>query len=184
MTLRCTEGPLRGEVIAVESELVLGRECSEPGRLGGDPRLSRRHARIFTDDADGVVVEDLGSTNGTWVNDERLAEPRILGNGDELRMGQTCFTVELPDQPAATQIDTAAAIAAATIDGRPAAAPSVRIVAGPSEGLEITLGEELLIGRSYGEPGALGGDRLLSRRHARIARGEGGVFFIEDTGSP
>ena len=41
----------------------------------------------------------------------------------------------------------------------------------------------MLIGRSYGEPGALGGDRLLSRRHARIARGEGGVFFIEDTGS-
>ena len=86
------------------------------------------------------VVEDLGSTNGTWVNDERLTEPRILGNGDELRMGQTCFTVELPDQPAATQIDTAAAIAAATIDDRPPAVPSVRIVAGPSEGLEITLG--------------------------------------------
>ena len=54
---------------------------------------------------------------------------------------------------------------------------------GRKQGEEIQLGAELLIGRSYGEPGALGGDRRLSRRHARIARGPGGVFFIEDTGS-
>ncbi len=135
------------------------------------------------DDGGAMAVEDLGSTNGTWVNDERLAEPRTLADGDELRLGQSCFTVELPHRPAATQLDTGAAIAAPTIGDRAPAEPCVRVVSGPSEGLEIAIGAEFLIGRSYGEPGALGGDRLLSRRHARIARGAGGSFFIEDTGS-
>jgi len=59
----------------------------------------------------------------------------------------------------------------------------LRVIAGPMEGQEVELGDELLIGRGYGEPGALGGDRLLSRRHARIARGPGGAFYIQDTGS-
>jgi len=86
VTLRCTGGPLIGETLTVESELVLGRELPEPGRLGGDPRLSRRHARVFIDDAGRGMVEDLGSTNGTWVNDEQLTDGRILANGDRLRV--------------------------------------------------------------------------------------------------
>ena len=72
---------------------------------------------------------------------------------------------------------------APTVAEMPAPVPVLRVTAGPQRGEEIPLDQELLIGRSYGEPGALGGDRRLSRRHARIARGPGGVFFIEDTGS-
>jgi pSer/pThr/pTyr-binding forkhead associated (FHA) protein len=179
--LRCTKGPIAGEVLEIEAELVFGRVEPEPGHLGEDPRLSRRHARVFIDDAGSAIVEDLGSTNGTWVNDERLEEPRFLHHGDELRVGQTCFTVELPKGRAATQLDSA--IAAPTLSDGPPATPCLRVAAGPSQGLEIALGDELPIGRGYPEPGDLGGDRLLSRRHARIARGQGGVFFIEDTGS-
>jgi pSer/pThr/pTyr-binding forkhead associated (FHA) protein len=183
VTLRCTNGPLAGEVITVESELVLGRILPEPGNLGGDLRLSRRHARIFADGSGNAVIEDLGSTNGTWANDARLSEPHVLCNGDELRLGQSCFAVELPLPPAPTEYGTDAAAGAPTIGDRPAPTPSVRVVAGPSAGQEVELGNGLLIGRSYGEPGALGGDSRLSRRHARIAREPGGAFFIEDTGS-
>lgn len=183
VTLRCTAGPPAGETITVDSELMFGRELPEPGRCGGDPRLSRRHARVFIGGSEQAMVEDLGSTNGTWVNDERLTEARILANGDRLRVGQTSFDVDVPERPALTTVDTGPAIASPTLPDAPASLSRLRAIAGPLAGTEITLGDELLIGRSYGEPGALGGDRRLSRRHARIARGPGGVFFIHDTGS-
>ncbi len=183
LTLHCSDGPLAGELITVETELVVGREMPSPGNLGGDPRLSRRHARIFGDAGGNPVVEDLGSTNGTWANDERVTGPRLLSEGDELRLGQHCFVVKLPDRPAPTELDPVGMAGAPTLGNRARRAPCIRIVAGPSEGQEVELGDGLLIGRGYGEPGALGGDRRLSRRHARIACEPGGVFFIEDTGS-
>jgi pSer/pThr/pTyr-binding forkhead associated (FHA) protein len=183
LTLRCTDGPLAGEVVAIESELVFGRMLPEPGNLGGDLRLSRRHARIFSDPAGNAVIEDLGSTNGTWANDERLTQPIVLRNGDELRMGQSCLIVELPDVPVSPEIGSAEVASAETLADRMPPAPRVRVVAGPAAGREVELGTGLLIGRNYGEPGDLGGDSRLSRRHARIAREPGGTFFIEDTGS-
>jgi len=181
--LRCTEGPCAGEIIRIDSELVLGREEPGLGRLGGDSRLSRRHARVSFDEAGRAVVEDLGSTNGTWVNEQRLTDARICVSGDVLRVGQTTFEVEVAAARAATRVDTAVPASAATIAEAPSPAPLLRVVAGPKQGEDIQLADELLIGRSFGEPGALGGDKRLSRRHARIARGPGGVFFIEDTGS-
>ena len=188
MTLRCTMGPCLGQSIAIESELVLGREEPDPGHLGGDVRLSRRHARISVDEQGRAVIEDLGSTNGTWVNDERLSAPHACVTGDILRVGQSMFELEVAPPPVArTEPDMPAPRSAPTVAEMPAPVPvpvpELRVTAGPRQGEEIPLDQELLIGRSYGEPGALGGDRRLSRRHARIARGPGGVFFIEDTGS-
>ena len=188
MTLRCTMGPCLGQSIAVDSELVLGREEPDPGHLGGDARLSRRHARLSVDERGRAVIEDLGSTNGTWVNDERLSAPHVCVTGDILRVGQSTFELDVvPPRAARTEPEMPAPRSAPTVAEMPApvpdSVPELRVTAGPREGEEIPLGQELLIGRSYGEPGALGGDRRLSRRHARIARGPGGVFFIEDTGS-
>ena len=108
--------------------------------------------------------------------------------GDILRVGQSTFELDVvPPRAARTEPEMPAPRSAPTVAEMPApvpdSVPELRVTAGPREGEEIPLGQELLIGRSYGEPGALGGDRRLSRRHARIARGPGGVFFIEDTGS-
>ncbi len=179
MTLRCTMGPCVGQAIAVDSELVLGRGAPDPGHLGGDARLSRRHARISFDAQGRPVIEDLGSTNGTWLNDERLSAPHRCVTGDILRVGQSTFELDVAPPPA----PMVASRAAATVADRPAPTPVLQMTKGLLEGEDIPLDHELLLGRSYGEPGALGGDRRLSRRHARIARGPGGVYFIEDTGS-
>jgi pSer/pThr/pTyr-binding forkhead associated (FHA) protein len=180
IVLRCTGGPCTGETFTIESELLLGREEPAPGPLGGDGRLSRRHCRLYCDGEGNGIVEDLGSTNGTWVNEERVSEPRALSSGDVLRVGQTTFDVELTAPAAVTQVDSVRTIAETPA---PTVVPWLEVLEGPKQGEQIPLGDELLIGRGYGEPGALGGDRRLSRRHARIARGPGGVFFIEDTGS-
>ena len=54
--------------------------------------VSRRHARLSV--ADGrAVLEDLGSRHGTFVGDERLAQPRTLAHGDSFRLGPLRFTL-------------------------------------------------------------------------------------------
>ena len=65
------------------------------------PTISRRHARITV--GDSVTLEDLGSKNGTWLNDEQLTAPRALAEGDIVRLGSATFTFHLARQPKATE---------------------------------------------------------------------------------
>ena len=53
-----------------------------------DPHLSRRHATVALT-AEGVSLMDLGSTNGTWLNDRRISGPEYLTDGDVIRIGRT-----------------------------------------------------------------------------------------------
>ena len=59
-----------------------------------DKRVSRAHAAIRVDGPQ-VVVEDLGSTNGTWVNGVRIKTPTVLSHGDEVRFHRHTFHMEL-----------------------------------------------------------------------------------------
>jgi pSer/pThr/pTyr-binding forkhead associated (FHA) protein len=95
--LRVTEGPASGSLLRVGSEeFLIGRQAPGAGKLGNDIEISRRHARV-TRSADGsFVIEDLGSTNGTYVNGERIAGARVLQVGDNLEMGDTKLTVDAP----------------------------------------------------------------------------------------
>jgi FHA domain/Lactonase, 7-bladed beta-propeller len=100
--LRVTSGAKEGETIAFDGELVLGRAQKGSGSLGGDQELSRRHARISRAPDGGLVIEDLGSTNGTLVNGRRISGPTPLKAGDAIEVGETKLET-LPD-PAATRI--------------------------------------------------------------------------------
>jgi len=51
-----------------------------------DSRVSKIHARVFAD-ANRWIIEDLGSTNGTLVNGDRIDLPRVLGSGDVVQVG-------------------------------------------------------------------------------------------------
>jgi FHA domain-containing protein len=70
------------------SALTIGRGGSNDLVLDGDEFASTRHARVEPR-GDGVWVEDLGSTNGTYVNGAKLTRPRRLAPGDLLRVGET-----------------------------------------------------------------------------------------------
>ena len=80
-------GPNPGAAFDLTKEVtLLGRDVTNDIPLG-DPEVSRQHARL-TRTPGGYVLEDLGSTNGSFVNGERLVAPRVLASGDLLGMGE------------------------------------------------------------------------------------------------
>jgi predicted component of type VI protein secretion system len=93
-SLKVVAGNAAGSSIALEQELVVGRSTPGLGSLGGDSEISRVHSRIYHDASGQLIVEDLGSTNGTFVNGNRIAAATPLRAGDQVRVGQTTMTVE------------------------------------------------------------------------------------------
>lgn len=71
-------------------ETLLGRDA-EPAAAFAEASISRRHARALVE-GDCVLVEDLGSKNGTYVEGERVAAPTALADGVEVRLGLAAFT--------------------------------------------------------------------------------------------
>jgi len=83
-----------GDELPVDSApLLVGREAENDVPLVRDEFTSGRHARIEPR-RDGVWIEDVGSTNGTFVNGVQLTKPRKLSNGDVIRIGQTDLRFE------------------------------------------------------------------------------------------
>jgi hypothetical protein len=82
-----------GMIYDLDGDLVLGRGDRAEIRLD-DPFASSRHARIY-EQGSIVVIEDLGSTNGTYLNEELLQTPRPLHPGDRVRIGDSEFAFEV-----------------------------------------------------------------------------------------
>ena len=102
------DGPARvGRLVVVESStlepgrvfeagpvpLTIGRGADNVAVLEGDDYASARHARVEAQ-RDGVWILDLGSTNGTWVNGERMDGRHRLRDGDTVRIGETQLRFE------------------------------------------------------------------------------------------
>jgi phosphoserine phosphatase RsbU/P len=77
-------------------ETVIGRSAGLPIKLSG-PNISRRHARILRD-GNKYLVEDLGSSNGTYLNDRRITGLTQMSANDTLRIGPYMFRFELPGE--------------------------------------------------------------------------------------
>jgi len=87
-TVAVTDSPAQtGLVFRVTRPLVLGRS-PEADVVLGDPYASDFHARLVFQ-AGEVRLQDLGSTNGTYLNGERMTAPMSLRPGDQIRVGQT-----------------------------------------------------------------------------------------------
>jgi hypothetical protein len=81
----------RGRIYELPEEVTVGRAPGCGVRVD-DSYTSSIHARVFR--RDGTIwVEDLGSTNGTWVNGERLSSPAKVDRGDLVQVGGTVFEV-------------------------------------------------------------------------------------------
>ncbi len=86
-----------GMSVLLDDELLIGRHAEGAGRLADDDEISRSHARISLDRSGFCAIEDLGSTNGTFVNGLRISGPQTLSVGDTIEVGGTTLVVrELP----------------------------------------------------------------------------------------
>ena len=100
-------GPRTGRLVVVKSadldegedfqldsvQITIGRGRQNDITISTDEYASARHAR-FEPRQDGVWVQDLGSTNGTFLNGARLEHPRRLTQGDVVRVGETDLRYE------------------------------------------------------------------------------------------
>ena len=91
-TLRITRGAQTGLTMPLGDSLRIGRS-NDCQLILDDDYVSTRHARIVRGD-NGYLVEDLGSTNGTYLNDARVTTATPFGLSDTLRIGRTTMIVE------------------------------------------------------------------------------------------
>lgn len=90
--------------LSVREPVEIGRECN--GLIIADPQVSRRHAVIRPSRDDGVEIDDLGSTNGTFVDSTRLTKAVRLSPGKVVRLGQTTVELEAPPRAAPARPQT------------------------------------------------------------------------------
>jgi EmrB/QacA subfamily drug resistance transporter len=201
--LRVASGPEPGRMFALGEETVLGRDPAAEIVLA-DPKgeLSRRHARIGVTGG-VVVVEDLGSTNGTLLNGERIGEARALHSGDRIEIGDYVLEfsspIELDGVAAQTGADAPAGSSPArgAADPTPAAAPApppvqlpstyappgsegeLTILSGPGVGTKVpVVASSATIGREP-ECDLQVLDSEVSRVHAKVTVRDG-VATIDD----
>jgi len=91
--LKVIEPPeTRGTIYDLTDELTMGRATGCHITLDNDTYVSQLHARVFRRDGE-VFIEDLGSTNGTYVNRTKVTAPLVVRRGDRLQVGKTVMEV-------------------------------------------------------------------------------------------
>jgi S1-C subfamily serine protease len=122
MFLSVLDGPLSGRTVRLDRSVTVGRDADCGISLDHDERVSRRHAG-FAPQPDGtVIVTDLGSTNGVFVDGKRITGPVTVRSGDSVRIGRTTVTVRATDP--ALGPATVVGGASDPLTGPPAAPPA------------------------------------------------------------
>jgi FHA domain len=106
-TLVIREGAGAGEEHPLDGELVVGREQASSDLVIDDPGVSRRHAAVRALGG-SITVEDLDSSNGTFVNGAPIRGQVELAEGDEVQVGGTVFSVHGGEAATAMMVPGAA----------------------------------------------------------------------------
>lgn len=108
-----SQGPQPGQSFMLDKDwITVGRDPSNDIEIS-DPQVSRQHARI-TRQGKTTIIEDLGSTNGTYVNGVRLTGSHVMANGDVIGLGDA-VTLTFYEEGLASDVSE-------TVVGRPASA--------------------------------------------------------------
>jgi pSer/pThr/pTyr-binding forkhead associated (FHA) protein len=179
-TLRVTSGPAAGRTLTVDGRTVIGR--SDADLEIDDDQMSRNHVAVEPLE-DGVVVEDLQSTNGTFVNGERVVGRVTVTEDATLRAGNSEIVIEVPVSDrtrvrASRRPRPEQTVVVAEVEAT--ATPMLTVRSGPLAGEELAIDRPILIGRGHGDLTLP--DPAVSDRHAELRPVESGVV-VEDLGS-
>ncbi|NEL70298.1 FHA domain-containing protein, partial [Escherichia coli] len=84
-----TNGPNEGFAADLSGGVVIIGRSSDCGIILDDDYVSTRHAQVLADGQGGYYVEDLGSTNGTYVNGRRISAATTVTTAESIRIGRT-----------------------------------------------------------------------------------------------
>ena len=180
-------GPGAGQVIVLsEKELVIGRTASA-GLVIKHPEVSQRHAHIVFRGND-FYVEDLGSSNGTFINNQRIQGIQILANGDEISLGPNVNIIFNQQKGSAQSLEDILATSTSSTQGpkiektmldidsnlasthpsKPAIPPSLLVTVAGQETQKYTLTKNVIsLGRSD-DNDIVVPSMIVSRHHASL----------------
>ena len=87
------DGPLVGTIVPLDGQQVTVGRAPDSTIVIDDDYASSRHARVYESEG-SWVVEDLGSTNGTWIDRVRITTPTVLPVGAPLRIGRSTMQIQ------------------------------------------------------------------------------------------
>jgi len=185
--LTITVGPNRGTTypLTPAQPVTIGRDASCDLTIE-DVMISRQHARIRFQ-GQHYFVEDLGSSNGTFINGNRLGpNPVPLSNGDQIQLGSAAvlvFEVQVsPEAPTRIGSAISARSAATIFDAQgvelPDVTPELSVTIAGSSGRSYQLVQNRIsIGRSADNDIVID-SKIVSRHHAHLERVESGYMFV------
>ncbi|MEW6400575.1 MAG: FHA domain-containing protein [Chloroflexota bacterium] len=168
-------------------EVIIGRDPGVDLTIPS-PAVSRRHARVSRD-GNQYVLEDLGSSNGTFVNGERLRSGRVLKSGDQIRFGQaisiTFYAQEIvaDSQPQPVQTAVSAGMMKTMVGDEPqldlkASPPQLHVViAGGSSRVHTLARPVMTLGRVETNDIVIP-SQIVSSHHARLEQTNGGYRLV------
>jgi pSer/pThr/pTyr-binding forkhead associated (FHA) protein len=182
LTLAIVEGTDAGREIPVTEATLFGRDPSSDVVIA-ESEVSSKHASFVPMDG-GLAVEDLDSTNGTFVNGQRLSGSHRLQPGDRIQIGSMVLEVRGPAAaPAPAETPAVAQPLAVTRERRIPTLPLLVFTSGQMAGTELPVAGQVVVGR---DPGAadviLDQDTEISRRHATFSQSGAGLT-VQDLGS-
>ena len=183
-----TTGKYAGKVVELtQDELVIGRTAPADLILL-HPEISRRHARLVHQQGQ-YILEDLGSSNGTFLNGQPVRGPQVLADGDEFQLGNEIRLVfnqpssfDLPQSPEnRTMLDsnlTAEAIQASIASNPPSLL--VTIAGGVTQQFTL-LKDRITLGRAE-DNDIVVASQIVSRHHAALEKTSFGYEIVVDPG--
>ena len=206
VTIAIVSGVDAGRELPVGQALLVGRDPAADLVIS-ETEVSSRHASLIPSE-EGIAIKDLESTNGTFVNGDRVSGTRQLVVGDLIQVGGTVLEVRTQEEPARIEAADpgAAGPASGPVDpvepepaggavelGPPAfqrtrarqipMVPTLVFVAGQRAGTNVPVGDQVVLGRDGATADViLDRDSDVSRRHATFSpAGEG--MTVQDLGS-